>query len=129
MKISNVLILFALGGLAGCAGLGQSPTAADGLAPDAGFLKLMHPAAALAEVSLDGKRYVGEWHERRCFTTECRGVFWNIGKVQRKHVRRGDTTLMADDASRLACSWVRYREKVVGRCEDPDGRVFRLTGV
>lgn len=125
MKQLKFAVLTALGLLAGCAGTGSPP--AEEAVAYAGTVQLVRLAAQRAEIVLDGRRYIGEWRERRCFTPECRGAFWNIASVQRKHVRRGVAELAAPAAAPLSCEWVRHRDDIVGRCTAGDDRTFRLT--
>lgn len=126
MKRWKLATLTALGLFAGCA-LTGTPSV-DKTVEYAGTVKLVRLVAQRAEIVLDDTRYVGEWRERRCFTPECRGAFWNIASVQRKHVRRGSAELASPAAVPLKCEWVRYREDVVGSCVAGDGRIFRLAG-
>lgn len=125
MKHWKLAALAALSLLAGCAGTGAPSV--DKTVAYAGTVQLARLTAQRAEIVLDGTRYLGEWRERRCFTPECRGAFWNIASVQRKHVRRGDAELAAPTAASLNCEWVRHREAIVGNCVADDGRTFHLT--
>jgi hypothetical protein len=78
------------------------------------------------EVLLDGKRYVGEWSSSACFTDECRGVFRNVLRIHRRHIRKGEAVLAAPDGGRLECRWVSYPPKMDGICRTQDGRVYKL---
>lgn len=110
--------------LAGCA----TPEGgrADPSAALAGTLQLLRVGPERAEIELDGKRYVGEWADGRCFTSQCRGEFFNVPKTQRSQVRRGTAELTAADASRLSCAWVSHDQQVIGTCQASDGRRYQL---
>jgi len=79
-----------------------------------------------AEVQLDGKRYVGEWADSRCFTPQCRGAFFNVPKIHRRHIRKGSAELVAKDNTHLNCEWVSHDKEVIGTCRTQDGRQFNL---
>ncbi len=78
------------------------------------------------EVQLDGKRYVGQWSSSACFTDECRGVFRNVLRIYRRHIRKGEAVLAATDGGRLECQWVSYPPKMDGLCRARDGRIYKL---
>ncbi len=94
----------------------------------AGTLQLVWLGPNRAEITLDGKRYVGEWADSRCFTPQCRGEFFNVPKIHRRHIRKGSAELAAQDESSLNCEWVSYDKKVIGACQASDGRQFKLMG-
>jgi hypothetical protein len=66
--------------LAGCTTTNVALSTADKSAIDAGTIQIVRLLPNRAEITLDGKRYVGQWSESRCFTTECRGEFNNVLK-------------------------------------------------
>ncbi len=78
------------------------------------------------EVTLDGKRYVGEWDSKRCLNVECRGVYGNVAKVHRRHIDKGQAILESREGDRLDCEWVSHLPDVQGTCRARDGRVFKL---
>jgi hypothetical protein len=80
----------------------------------------------VAEVRLDGKKYVGEWSDSRCSTPECLGEFMSVPKHNRMHVRKGSAEFVAEDNTRLSCEWVSLLKKVIGTCQTQDGRQFNL---
>lgn len=122
--MNKASILPAVGLLAGCAGPVVAP------APDggqvAGTLMPDWREHRTVEVRLDGKRYAGEWTSKPCFTSRCRGVYWNVPRIHRAHVRAGEATLAAGDGSRLECRWVSHPPELDGHCTTQDGRLFKL---
>lgn len=94
----------------------------------AGTLQLVWLLSNRAEIALDSKRYVGEWADSRCFTSQCRGEFFNVPKIHRRHIRKGSAELTAQDDSRLNCEWVSHDKQVIGTCQASDGREFKLKG-
>lgn len=114
--------------IAGCATTEVALTG-DGISQaGAGTLELVWLWPNRAEIQLDGKRYAGEWADSRCFTPQCRGVFFNVAKIHRRQIRRGSAELLAQDGTRLDCEWVSHDKKVVGTCQSGDGRRFDLKG-
>lgn len=93
-----------------------------------GSLQLVWLWPNQAEIALDGKQYVGEWADSRCFTSQCRGEFFNVPKIHRRHIRKGSAELTAQDDTRLNCEWVSHDKKVIGTCQASDGREFKLKG-
>ena len=126
MKTPSIpILLLALGG---CAGSNVALTPANQADTGSGTLQMVWLLPNTAEVQLDGKRYVGEWADSRCFTSACRGEFFNVPKIHRRHVRKGSAELVAQDATRLNCEWNSHDKKVIGTCLASDGRQFRLQG-
>ncbi len=123
--LSIPVLLLALGG---CAGGNVALTSANQADAGSGTLQMVWLLPNTAEVQLDGKRYAGEWADSRCFTPECRGEFFNVPKIHRRHVRKGSAELVAQDATRLNCEWVSHDKKVIGTCQASDGRQFKLQG-
>lgn len=119
------LPVFLLPLLAACA----SPvvlTAPEGATQATGTLTLTWLEPHALEVTLDGKRYVGEWTSQICSTDECRGVYRDVPRIHRRHIRKGHAVLMAADGSRIECDWVSHLPELDGTCKTSDGRVFRL---
>ncbi|HRH81112.1 MAG TPA: hypothetical protein PLW81_08725 [Thiobacillaceae bacterium] len=118
-KMILTVLMPLLGGCAGTAELAGSGAGTE-------TLRLNWAAPGVMEVSLDGKRYAGAWDAAKCFTDACRGVFRNVPRIDRRHVRHGQAVLLAKDGSRLVCAGVGYRERFEGTCAAADGRSFRL---
>lgn len=78
------------------------------------------------EVVLEGQRYVGAWSDKRCFTPQCRGVYRNVLRHERRHIRQGQAELLTTDGARLVCTWVSHLPEVRGTCTAGDGRRFEL---
>lgn len=125
-KISAVL---AFGLLAGCTTTDVALSPPGNAEAGTGTLQVVWLLPNTAEIRLDGMRYVGEWSDGRCFTPECRGVFRNVSKIHRRHIRNGTGEFVANDHARLSCRWVSHDKKVVGACQADDGRRFQLKGV
>jgi hypothetical protein len=113
----------------GCATTNVALTADDKPQAGSGALQLVWLWPNQAEIQLDGKRYVGEWTDSRCFTSQCRGEFFNVPKIHRRHIRKGSAELQAKDGSGLDCEWVSHDKKVIGTCQASDGRQFKLKGL
>lgn len=78
------------------------------------------------EVAFEGKPYRGQLRGEICRTPACRGVFRNVPKHQRRHVRHGETRLTSADGDTLRCVWVSHPPRVEGACDTPEGRRFEL---
>lgn len=119
------MLILPLIALAGCASNVVLKDASD--TPQAvGTLTLTWLAHNSMEVTLDGKRYVGEWDSERCLNMECRGAYSNVPKVHRRHIREGKAVLTTREGDRLDCEWVSHLPDVQGMCRAQDGRVFKL---
>lgn len=114
--------------LAGCATTKVSLSPVDEAIAGTGTLQIVWLLPNTAEILLDGKRYVGEWSGSRCFTSQCRGEFWNVPKLHRRHIRRSSAELVAKDNTRLHCEWVSHDEEVIGSCQADNGGKFKLEG-
>lgn len=126
MKHWKISTLSALSLLAGCASTDVALSSADKLKAGAGTLKIGWSRFSSAQIRLDGKIYVGEWRDSRCFTRECLGEFRNIQRIYRKHIRKGAAELVAKDNTCLNCKWGSHGMKVIGACRADDGRVYHL---
>jgi len=126
MKHGKISALLALSLFTGIATPNVALSATDQSEAGAGTVQIVWLRPNRARIHLDDQRYVGEWRERRCFTQECRGEFWNIGKIHRQHIRKGVAELVAKDNKRLNCAWVSHHQEVIGTCRADDGRVYRL---
>ena len=126
MKYRKIAVLFALGLLGGCSTTNLDLSSADSHEANAGTLTLTWLFPKSAEVLLDGKRYVGEWSDRRCLTPECRGEFESVQGVHRSHIRRGTAKLVAHDSARLNCEWVSHYKDFIGSCRSDEGKQYRL---
>ncbi len=126
MKHWKLSALLAFSVLTGCATTDVALSSADKPEAGAGALQIVWLLPNRAEIRLDGKRYVGEWNDSRCFTPECRGEFRNVLKLHRRHIRNGSAELVADENTRMNCEWVSHDKKVIGACRTNDGRVYRL---
>jgi hypothetical protein len=122
-KISTLLALILL---TGCTTTDVAQSSADKPEAAAGTIQIGWLRPNNAGIRLDGKLYAGEWSDSRCLTQQCRGEFWNVGKIHRQHIRKGAAELVAKDNSRLNCEWVSHDKKVVGTCRADDGRLYRL---
>ncbi|MEW5788657.1 MAG: hypothetical protein AB1899_12470 [Pseudomonadota bacterium] len=89
-------------------------------------ITLMEPHGM--EVELDGRQYRGEWRSELCLNPECRGVYRNVDRLHRRHIRKGQASLVADDGKRLDCEWVSHLPELEGICRDGSDRSYRLTG-
>ena len=94
----RILILTTLAWLAGCA-TPVALTAPEG-ASNTGRLSLTWLEPHAMEVQLQGKRYTGEWSSSACLTDECRGVYRDVLRIHRRHIRQGEASLTAPDGSR-----------------------------
>lgn len=101
-------------------------TGPDAAPTGAGTLNLTWLASNSMEVVLDGQRYVGEWTSIRCSTDACRGVYRNVPRIHRRHIRQGQAELVAQDGARMTCEWVSHLPEVQGTCTTQDGRKFLL---
>jgi hypothetical protein len=126
MKHWKISTLLALNLLTGCATTDVALSSPEKTEAGAGTLKLVWLFPNSGEIHLDGKRYIGEWSDSRCFTSQCRSEFFNVPKIHRRHIRRGSAELVAKDNTRLNCEWVSHDKEVIGTCRADDGRVFRL---
>lgn len=126
MKHWKLSALLAFSVLTGCATTDVALSSADKPEAGAGALQMVWLLPNRAEIRLDGKRYVGEWNDSRCFTPECRGKFRNVLKLHRRHIHHGSAELVADENTRMNCEWVSHDKKVIGACRTNDGRVYRL---
>ncbi|WP_018506903.1 hypothetical protein [Thiobacillus thioparus] len=126
MKHWKISTLFALSLLTGCASTDVALSSADKPEAGAGTLKIGWSRFSSVQIRLDGKIYVGEWRDSRCFTRECLGEFRNIQRIYRKHIRKGAAELVAKDNTCLNCEWGSHGMKVIGACRADDGRVYHL---
>lgn len=126
MKYRRIAVLLALGLLVGCSSTNLNLSSADSHKAYAGTLTLTWLYPKSAEVLLDGKRYVGEWSDRRCFTQDCRGEFVGVLRIHRSHIRRGTAKLLAKDNSALNCEWVSHFKEFIGKCSSSEGKQYRL---
>lgn len=126
MKYLSIPILLLM--LAGCSTTHVALSNAEQPGAGAGILRIAWLGPDRAEILLEGKAYVGEWADSLCFTPQCRGVFFNVAKIERRHVRRGSAELFAKDQASLSCEWVSHKKELVGTCQADDGRVFQLKG-
>lgn len=123
--MKNWLLVFLLPLISACAtpvGL----TGPDAPTSSAGTLNLAWLAPNSMEVVLDGQRYEGEWTSSRCYTDACRGVYRNVPRIHRRHIRQGQAELVAQDGARMTCEWVSHLPEVQGSCTTQDGRKFLL---
>lgn len=90
------------------------------------YLRWLQPNAI--EVTLDGKRYEGDWTMNRCLLSdsECRGPYRNVPKIHRRHISQGQATLTSREGDRLECEWVSHLPDLRGTCWAQDGRLFKL---
>lgn len=128
IKLWKLLTPLAISLLAGCGTTNVALSEAGKPEAGAGTLHIAWLGPDRAEIVLDGRRYVGEWADSRCFTPQCRGEFFNVPKIHRRHIRKGSAELVAPDDSRLNCEWVSHEKKVIGTCQASDGRQFKLKG-
>lgn len=94
--------------------------------PGASPLNVTWLPANSMEVVLDGQRYVGTWTSFICSTDACRGVYRNVPRTHRRHIRQGQAELVAQDGARMTCEWVSHLPEVHGTCTTQDGRKFPL---
>ncbi len=126
MRYCNVLVLLAFAMLSACSTTDLALSSMENQDADVGTLKLVWLYPKSAETLLDGKRYAGEWSDRRCLTSECRGEYENVQGVHRSHIRKGVALLIAQDNSRLACEWVSHHKEFIGSCRNDAGKHYRL---
>ena len=123
--MKRLMLILPLIALAGCASNVALKDTSD--TPQAvGTLTLTWLIHNSMEVTLDGKRYAGEWDSERCLNVECRGVYGNVAKVHRRHIDKGQAILKSREGDRLDCEWVSHLPDVQGTCRAQDGRVFKL---
>lgn len=101
-------------------------TGPDATTPGVGTLYLTWLAANSMQVDLDGQRYEGKWTSTRCYTDICRGVYRNVPRIHRRHIRRGHAELVTPDGARMTCEWVSHLPEVHGSCTTQDGRKYLL---
>jgi hypothetical protein len=77
--MKRLMLILPLIALAGCASNVALKDASDATQA-VGTLTLTWLIHNSMEVTLDGKRYVGEWDSERCLNVECRGVYGNVPK-------------------------------------------------
>ncbi|MDP2433232.1 MAG: hypothetical protein Q8O33_14570 [Pseudomonadota bacterium] len=123
--MKRLMLILPLIALAGCASNVALKDASDATRA-MGTLTLTWLHSNTMEVTLDGKRYVGEWDSERCFNVECRGDYSNVTKVHRRHIREGLAVLKTKEGDRMDCEWVSHLPDVKGTCRTQDGRTFRL---
>lgn len=113
-----------LGGCATAASHDASaaPTAGEGL------IRLGWEAPRKAEVTYDGKRYVGAWSGEPCSMALCGEAYRKTSRLHQRHLIKGAAVLVAEDGSRLRCDWVSHLPKVDGSCRADDGSSLRLRG-
>jgi len=111
--------------LTGCASNVALKDSAD-VTQAVGTLSLSWLQANSMEVTLEGKRYVGEWTSEPCLNEYCRGVYRNVQKLHRRHIDKGYAILKSKDGGQLECVWVSHLPDVQGECRAQDGRQFRL---
>ena len=126
MKYLSIPILLLV--LGGCATTNVALTSADKPDAGSGTLQLVWLFPNTAEVQLDGKRYAGEWADRRCSTPQCLGEFSNVPRSHQRHIRKGSAELVDKNNTRLKCEWVSHYKEVIGTCQADDGRKFKLKG-
>lgn len=126
MRHRKIAALLAIALLAGCGTTNLALSSTEQAKVSAGTLTLSWRYPRSAETLLDGKRYVGQWSDRRCLTPECRGEFENVEGVHRSHIRRGSAILLAQDHARLACEWVSHFKEFIGNCRSDAGKRYRL---
>lgn len=126
MDYWKIAVLFVLGLLGGCSATRLDLSSTDNHETYAGSLTLTWLYPKSAEVLLNGKRYVGEWSDRRCLTPACRGEYEGVQGVHRSHIHRGAAKLLADDNSSLSCEWVSHFKEFIGKCSSSDGKQYRL---
>lgn len=80
----------------------------------------------IAELSLEGNRYVGVWDDRKCTTMQCRVAFADLIRPHRSHIRKGSAELVSLEDDRLNCEWVSHHKALKGTCQSSDGRKFNL---
>lgn len=100
--------------------------APDGQPATSGTLTVAWLARDTMEVDLGDRHYTGTWTSSLCSSDICRGVFRNVPRIHRRHIRHGEADLVADDGSRLRCTWVSHLPQVRGHCLTDDGRRFEL---
>lgn len=121
-RLMLILPLLALAGCASNVALKDDSNATQAV----GTLTLTWLQPNSMEVTLDGKRYVGEWDSERCLDAECRGAYRAMSKVHRRHIREGQAVLKTKEGDRMDCEWVSHLPDVKGTCRSQDGRTFRL---
>lgn len=122
MKLLTILPLLLLAGCASNVALKDANDATQAV----GILHLAWLQPNSMEVSLDGKRYVGEWDSERCLNVECRGAYRNVSKIHRRHINQSQAILKSREGDRLDCEWVSHLPDVQGTCRAQDGKVFKL---
>jgi hypothetical protein len=121
-RLMLILPLVALAGCASNVALKDDSNATQAM----GTLTLTWLQPNAMEVTLDGKRYVGEWDSERCFNAECRGAYSYVPRIHRRHIDKGQATLKTREGDRMDCEWVSHLPDVKGTCRTQDGRMFRL---
>jgi hypothetical protein len=123
--MKHLMLILPLVALAGCASNVALKDARDATQA-MGTLTLTWLHSNTMEVTLDGKRYEGEWDSERCLDVECRGAYSTVSKVHRRHIREGQAVLKTKEGDRLDCEWVSHLPDVKGTCRTLDGRTFKL---
>lgn len=123
--MKRLMLILSLITLTGCASNVPLKDASDAT-QTMGTLTLTWLVHNSMEVTLDGKRYVGEWDNEHCLEAECRGVYWNVPKAHRRHIAKGQANLTSGEGDRLDCKWLSHLPDVQGTCRAQDGRTFKL---
>lgn len=111
--------------LGGCAG-NVALTAGDGRPAGDGVLRMVWIEPHDLEIRIGGKRYVGPWSTERCTFAACGTDYQRANRLHKRHFRKGQATLVAEDGDRLVCEWVSHLPEVNGTCQDSAGRGYIL---
>ncbi|MCP5277919.1 MAG: hypothetical protein H6935_06080 [Thiobacillus sp.] len=124
MKPLTILALLLLAGCTSNLALKDTSNAAQAV----GTLNLHWLQPNSIEVTLEGRRYKGDWTMSRCLPADyqCRGPYLSVPKVHRRHISQGQATLTSREGDSLECKWVSHLPDVRGTCRTQDGRLFSL---
>ncbi len=120
------LVLTLLLWLGGCAH-DLSMTASDGRPAGEGVLRLTWVEPHDLEVRIGGKRYVGPWSTEHCTQESCGEAYQRATPNHKRHFRKGQATLVAEDGDRLVCEWVSHLPEVKGVCHSSAGQRYSLS--
>jgi len=125
MKLHALVATLLVIAVAGCA-TNVALTGIDTPVAGSGTLHFEGFEPHVIDITLDGKRYRGEWASKLCTTDACGAGYTHVLALHRRHIAVGQAALKAEDGSSLECEWISHFPKVDGKCHAQDGRQYSL---